>query len=208
MSFANVEKAIEEMKKGQPIIVIDDESRENEGDLIVAAEKATDENIAFMIRYTSGILCVPMKEEDLNRLDIPMMVDKNTEKHQTAFTVSVDSKFKTTTGISSQDRLQTIKALIDPKTKSEDLLRPGHVFPLKYKEGGVLKRAGHTEAGVDLAVLSGLFPAAVLSEIVNEDGSVSKAKDINAFAKKHGLSIVSISDVVRYRHRHEKIGSL
>ena len=129
MSFELVEKAILEMKKGRPVIVIDDESRENEGDLIIAAEMASDENIGFMIRYTSGILCVPMKEDDLNRLDIPMMVDKNTEKHQTAFTISVDSKFHTTTGISAKDRLQTIKALINSETAPNDLLRPGHVFP-------------------------------------------------------------------------------
>lgn len=205
MNLKLVEKAISEMKKGRPIIVIDDESRENEGDLIIAAEKANDENIAFMIRYTSGILCVPMKKEDLDRLEIPMMVDKNTEKHQTAFTVSVDSKFHTTTGISSKDRLQTIKTLISPATEPKDLLRPGHVFPLKYKEGGVLKRAGHTEAGVDLAILSGCFPAAVLAEIVNENGSVSKFEEIKAFGDEHHLVTISIADLVRYRRRFEKM---
>lgn len=205
MKCDTIENALIDMRQGKPIIVIDDENRENEGDLIIAAEKATDENIAFMIRYTSGILCVPMKEEDLNRLEIPMMVNQNTEKHKTAFTVSVDSKYQTTTGISAKDRLRTIQALINSQTKPGDLLRPGHVFPLKYKEGGVLKRAGHTEAGLDLAVLANLFPAAVLAEIVNEDGTVSRIKDIEVFAKKHNLKIITIADLVRYRHHHEKI---
>ncbi len=205
MKFNSVEDAIAEIKIGRPVIVVDDESRENEGDLIIAAEKATVENIGFMVRYTSGILCVPMLEQDLNRLKLPMMVDHNTEKHQTAFTVSVDAKIGTTTGISAHDRVRTIHALVNPSSCPEDLLRPGHVFPLKYKKGGVLKRAGHTEAGLDLAVLAGFSPAAVLSEIVNENGSVSKIKEIEQFSKDHSLKVISIDDLVRYRHGHEKL---
>lgn len=205
MKFASIEEALKEFKLGRPVVVVDDEERENEGDLIIAAELASEENIGFMIRYTSGILCVPLLEERLKVLDIPMMVNKNTEKHQTAFTVSVDCKHGTTTGISTKDRLKTILSLIDPKTKPADLLRPGHVFPLKYREGGVLKRAGHTEAGIDLASLAGLSPAAVLAEIINEDGSVSKLEEIQTFAKKHRLVIITIADLVRYRRQHEKM---
>ncbi len=205
MTFESVKKAIDAVKRGEPIIVIDDEDRENEGDIVIAAEKATEENIGFMIRYTSGILCVPLEGELLDRLQLPLMVTHNTERHQTAFTVSVDYKYKTTTGISAQDRTLTIQALIDPETKPSDLLRPGHIFPLRSREGGVLKRAGHTEAGVDLARLAGLKPAAVLGEIINEDGSVSKAPEIEQFAIKHKLNKVSIADLVRYRNRTEKI---
>lgn len=205
MKFAPIEEALEEIKKGRAVVVVDDEERENEGDLIIAAELATEENIGFMIRYTSGILCVPLLEERLKALDIPMMVDKNTEKHQTAFTVSVDYEHGTTTGISTKDRLKTILSLINPQTQPKDLLRPGHVFPLKYKEGGVLKRAGHTEASVDLVALAGLSPAAVLAEIINEDGSVSKLNEIQTFAKKHNLVMITIADLVRYRRQKEKM---
>ncbi len=205
MKFNTIEEAIVEFKKGLPIIVVDDEGRENEGDLIIAAEMASIENIGFMIRHTSGILCVPMLEKDLDALNIPMMVDQNTEKHQTAFTVSVDAKHSTTTGISAHDRVNTIHTLVNSQSKPDDLLRPGHVFPLKYKEGGVLKRAGHTEAGVDLAVLAGFRSAAVLSEIINENGSVSKIEELRRFSEEHNLKIISIADLVRYRHRHEKL---
>ncbi len=205
MNFESIENAILEMRAGRPVVVVDDEGRENEGDLIIAAERASLENISFMIRYTSGILCVPMLDKQLQALQIPMMVDINTEKHQTAFTVSVDAKHRTTTGISAHDRLQTIQALIHSETKPDDLLRPGHVFPLKYTPGGVLKRAGHTEAGVDLAILAGLEPAAVIAEVMSENGSVAKSGEIEQFAKEHKLCMVSIADLVRYRSRNEKI---
>ncbi len=205
MKFATIEAAIEDIKMGKPVIVVDDEGRENEGDLIIAAAKANAENIGFMIRYTSGILCVPMLEADLKRLNIPMMVETNTEKHRTAFTVSVDAKDTTTTGISAKDRCTTIQTLLNPQTQPEDLLRPGHVFPLKCKSGGVLKRAGHTEASVDLAILAGLFPAAVLAEIINENGSVSSRQEIERFSKEHHLKVICIADLVRFRHSHEKL---
>lgn len=205
MNFKHVEQAIEAMRQGHPIIVVDDETRENEGDLFIAAERATEENIAFMIRNTSGILCVPMLGEDLDRLQLPLMVHENTEKHNTAFTVSVDYKDHTTTGISSKDRTATIHALINPETRPSDLNRPGHIFPLRYKNGGVLKRAGHTEAAVDLARLAGLYPATVIGEIVNDDGSVARKQDLSAFAEKHNLIKISIADLIRYRHRTEKM---
>lgn len=206
MNFINVESAIETIKNGGMVIVVDDENRENEGDLIIAAEKATMETIAFMIRHTSGILCVPMLAERLDQLKIPAMVEHNTERLRTAFTISVDS-CNTTTGISASDRYKTIQALINPTTSPDDLLRPGHVFPLIYKQGGVLKRAGHTEAGVDLANLAHLYPAVVLAEIVNDDGSVAKLKDIEKFSKEHNLPVLAIADLVRYRSRTEKLVS-
>lgn len=205
MKWSSLESVLEDMQQGKPIIVVDDEGRENEGDLIIAAEKASLENISFMMRYTSGILCVPMLEQDLERLEIPMMVNHNTEKHQTAFTVSVDAQKKTTTGISAHDRLTTILTLADPNAQPDDLLRPGHVFPLKYKKGGVLKRAGHTEASVDLAELAGLKPMAVIAEIMNSNGSVAKLDDIEIFANTHGLKIIRIADIVKYRYQHEKL---
>ncbi|MCH9634200.1 MAG: Riboflavin biosynthesis protein RibBA [Chlamydiae bacterium] len=205
MNFKAVEEAIEAIKSGEPVIVVDDEFRENEGDIVLAAEKATEENIAFMIRYTSGILCVSLKGETLDRLELPLMVSKNTERHQTAFTVSVDYKHKTTTGISARDRALTIQALINSKTQPDELLRPGHIFPLRYKEGGVLKRSGHTEAAVDLTVLAGLKPAAVLSEIVNENGSVSKENEILKFADQHNLKVVTIAELIRYRSQKEQL---
>ena len=202
-----MQKIIEAFKKGQPIVVRDDEARENEADLIIAAEKVTEEQIAFMIRNTSGILCVPMTQDHLNRLNLPQMVDQNTDQMRTAFTVSVDYKKTTTTGISAYERTQTILALARSDSKPHDFLRPGHVFPLKSVEGGVLKRAGHTEAGVDLARLSGLSPTAVLAEIVNEDGTVAKGDQVGQFAKKHGLLTLSISDLIAYRRTHEKLVS-
>ncbi len=206
MNFTSVENAIQTIKNGGLVIVVDDENRENEGDLIIAAEKVTIETIAFMIRHTSGILCVPMLAERLDQLKIPAMVEHNTEKLRTAFTISVDS-CDTTTGISASDRYKTIQALINPTTRPDDLLRPGHVFPLIYKPGGVLKRAGHTEAGIDLAHLAHLYPAVVLAEIVNDDGSVAKLKDIDKFSKEHNLPVVAIADLVRYRSRTEKLVS-
>lgn len=200
-----IEKAIKSFQQGELIVVVDDFNRENEGDLFLAAEKATPEKIAFMIRHTSGILCLPMKEERLNQLNIPQMVSNNTEANQTAFTVSVDYLPGTTTGISAEDRAATIQAITHPETKPEELSKPGHIFPLKYREGGVLKRAGHTEASVDLCTLAGLYPAAVLSEIVNDDGTVAKGELLIAFAKKFNLTMISVADIVRYRRKNEKL---
>ena len=205
MSDNRIETAIEAIKNGQFVVVFDDEDRENEGDLIVPVEKVTEEHIGFMIRHTSGILCVAMEGEDLDRLNLPLMVAQNTEVHRTAFTVSVDYKKGTTTGISASDRAKTIQSLIQPETRPEDLARPGHVFPLRYREGGVLKRAGHTEAAVDLARIAGLHPSGVISEIVKDDGTVARLPDLIAFAKEHNLPLISVNDIIRYRRRQERL---
>ncbi|HLA67110.1 MAG TPA: bifunctional 3,4-dihydroxy-2-butanone-4-phosphate synthase/GTP cyclohydrolase II, partial [Acidimicrobiia bacterium] len=190
--------------RGEFVVVVDDADRENEGDLIIAAELITPERIAFMVRYTSGLICAPMEGSRLDQLRLPLMVVENTDSHRTAFTVSVDFIGGTTTGISAADRATTIKALIDPATRSEDLARPGHIFPLRYTEGGVLKRAGHTEAAVDLSRLAGLYPAGVLCEIVNDDGSMARLPELTEFAARHGIPIVSIADLISYRRHRER----
>jgi 3,4-dihydroxy 2-butanone 4-phosphate synthase/GTP cyclohydrolase II len=207
MPFAPVEEAIAAIARGEFVTVVDDADRENEGDLIIAADKITPEAIAFMVRHTSGVICMPVVGTRLDDLRIPLMVADNTESQRTAFTVSVDAKNNTTTGISAADRAATIQALIDPTSGPEDFNRPGHIFPLRYREGGVLKRAGHTEAAVDLARLAGLYPAGVLSEIVLDDGSGEMARlpDLEAFSAAHGLVMVSIADLVRYRRQREKL---
>ncbi|MGH8972319.1 MAG: bifunctional 3,4-dihydroxy-2-butanone-4-phosphate synthase/GTP cyclohydrolase II [Acidimicrobiia bacterium] len=207
MPFAPVEEAIAAIARGEFVTVIDDADRENEGDLIIAADMITPEAIAFMVRHTSGVICMPVVGTRLDDLRIPLMVADNTESQRTAFTVSVDAKNNTTTGISAADRAATIRALIDPTSGPEDFNRPGHIFPLRYREGGVLKRAGHTEAAVDLARLAGLYPAGVLSEIVMDDGSGEMARlpDLEAFSAAHGLVMVSIADLVRYRRQREKL---
>ena len=207
MSLASIEEAVEAMKRGEFVVVVDDEDRENEGDLIMAAEKVTPEALAFMIRYTSGVICVPMLSERLRELRLAQMVSdfENTEAHRTAFTVSVDYRHGTTTGISAADRAATIRALADPGAHPEDFARPGHIFPLRYREGGTLKRAGHTEASLDLCRLAGLQPAGVLCEIVNDDGTMARMPDLEVFAKAHGLHMVSIADLIRYRKRSEKL---
>lgn len=206
MSTLDVERALEAIRSGQFVVVYDDQDRENEGDLIIAAEKATPQALAFMVRHTSGIICMAMTGERLDQLNIPQMVNQNTESNRTAFTVSVDYRHGTTTGVSASDRYITIKALIDPQTTPEDLCRPGHIFPLRYREGGVLKRAGHTEAAVDLATMAGLSPAGVLCEIVNdEDGSMARFSDLKTFAKEHQLCLISVADIIRYRRRKEKL---
>lgn len=207
MPFAPVEDAIAAIARGEFVAVIDDADRENEGDLIIAAEKITPEAIAFMVRHTSGVICMPIVGTRLDDLRIPLMVADNTESQRTAFTVSVDAKNNTTTGISAADRAATIKALIDPMSGPEDFNRPGHIFPLRYREGGVLKRAGHTEAAVDLARLAGLYPAGVLCEIVKDDGSGEMARlpDLEKFSADYGLVMVSIADLVRYRRQREKL---
>lgn len=201
----NIEEAVKAIADGQFVVVIDDYDRENEGDLIMAAEKATPEAIAFMVKHTSGLICTAMSGERLDALELPLMVHENTESHKTAFTVSVDYGIGTTTGISASDRSKTIQALGDPNTRPQDLKRPGHVFPLRAKEGGVLKRAGHTEAAVDLASMAGLSPAGVICEIVNTDGSMARETDLRTFAKEHGLIMISIADLIRYRLFREKL---
>lgn len=205
--FSPVSEAINDIRQGKLVIVVDDEDRENEGDLIMAASKATPEAMAFIVRHGTGIVCVSMKGEDLERLQLPQMVMNrdNEEKLCTAFTVSVDAKEGTTTGVSAKDRATTILALASPNSKSEDFNRPGHIFPLKYREGGVLKRAGHTEASVDLAILAGLPPAAVLCEIVDDDGSMARLPKLREFAQKEKLKIISIADLIRYRRKTDKL---
>jgi 3,4-dihydroxy 2-butanone 4-phosphate synthase/GTP cyclohydrolase II len=207
MTFTKVEEAIDAVRRGEFVVVVDDEDRENEGDLIIAAEKMTPEKMAFMIRYTSGVICLPLEGARLDELQLPLMVSgsENTETQRTAFTVSIDAKVGTTTGISAADRSATVHAVIDRATRADDLARPGHIFPLRYREGGVLKRAGHTEAAVDFARLSGCYPAGVLAEIVNDDGTMQRLPDLQAFADQHGLVLVTIADLIRYRRHREKL---
>ncbi len=203
----SIEEVIEDLKAGKPVIIVDDESRENEGDLVLAAEFATRESINFIIKEARGLLCTPMLEKDLIRLGINQMVEKNTDNHETAFTVSVDH-VDTTTGISPEERAVTMQKLIDPNAKPEDFRRPGHVFPLRYKEGGVLVRQGHTEASIDLCKLAGLYPAAAICEITNDEGYMSRMDDLLAFSKKHNLKIASVEALVEYRKRHDKLVSI
>lgn len=203
MSFCSVEEAISDFKAGRFIIVLDDENRENEGDLVIAAEKATPEAINFMVRHARGLVCMPMTGERLDELELPLMTLQNTESMQTAFTLSVDARASTTTGISAFDRAATVKALIDPETKRCDIVTPGHLFPLRAKEGGVLRRSGHTEACIDLARLAGLNPAGVICEIMNEDGSMARLAELEKFAEKHGLKMLTIESLIRYRMQRE-----
>ncbi|HEX9846861.1 MAG TPA: bifunctional 3,4-dihydroxy-2-butanone-4-phosphate synthase/GTP cyclohydrolase II [Acidimicrobiia bacterium] len=205
MSFAPIEEIIAAIGRGGMVIMVDDEDRENEGDVIIAAEDATPDSIGFMLRYTSGIICMPVIGERLDELELPMMVAKNTDVRRTAFTVSIDAAEGTTTGISAADRCRTIHAVIDPATKPSDLARPGHMYPLRYEPGGVLKRAGHTEAAVDLAELAGKFPAAVLAEVMNDDGTVARLPDLELFAKEHGLLLGTIADLIAHRRAAEKL---
>ena len=203
--FATIEEAVAAVSRGEIIVVVDDEDRENEGDLIMAAEAATPEKIAFFVRHTSGVICAPLLGERLDELDIPLMVRENTESHRTAFTYSVDYVHGTSTGISAADRSATLRALTDPGTTPLDLARPGHIFPLRYSDGGVLKRAGHTEAAVDLARMAGLYPAGVLCEIVNDDGTMARVPDLVEFCREHGLLMVSIAQLIKYRRQNEKL---
>ena len=199
-----VTRAIKDIADGRPVIVVDDADRENEGDIIFAASLATPELLAFMIRYTSGVICVPMREAELERLQLPQMTAHNTEHHRTAFTVSVDARDRISTGISAADRAATITKLVDPATTAADLVRPGHIFPLRYAEGGVLRRAGHTEAAVDLARLAGLPEAGVLAEVVNDDGTMARLPELREFATAHDLALISIEQLVEYRRRTER----
>ena len=203
-SLNSVEELLAELRAGRMVIVMDDEDRENEGDLIMAAECASPEAVAFMIRHTSGIICVPMEEGGLARLELPQMVPVNSESHRTAFTVSVDLRAGTTTGVSSVDRAATIRALSDPGSAAADFARPGHIFPLRSRRGGVLVRAGHTEAAVDLCRLAGLAPAGVLCEVMNDDGTMARRPQLQEFARRHGLKIGTIADLIRHRLRTER----
>ncbi len=202
-----IEQAIEEIKKGRLIIVVDDEGRENEGDLFCAAEHATPENINFMIKYARGLVCMPIERAQAEKLEIPIMVKNNEDPKKTAFTVTVDAtkKHGVSTGISAYDRAKTIKVIMNPKSKPDDLHRPGHIFPLIAQPGGVLKRAGHTEATVDLCKLSGLKPAAVICEIIKDDGEMARMPDLKKFAKKHKLNVYTIADLIKYRLRKDSL---
>jgi 3,4-dihydroxy 2-butanone 4-phosphate synthase/GTP cyclohydrolase II len=209
MNLHRIEDALEDLKKGKLIIVVDDEDRENEGDFIAAAELITTETVNFMARYGRGLICTPLTQKRCDELGLELMVGNNTVLHQTAFTVSIDLIGDgCTTGISASDRAKTIKALVDPKTKPADLGRPGHIFPLIAREGGVLRRAGHTEAAVDLARLSGLSPAGVLIEILNEDGSMARLPQLIEIAQTHDLKIISIADLIEYRMKHDSLVKL
>ena len=200
--FNTIEEALEDIKNGKMVVVVDDEDRENEGDIIIAAEKATQENINFMAKYARGLICMPIVKERLDKLNINQMVTNNTDVHGTAFTVSIDA-INTTTGISAAERATTILKVIDPEASSKDFNRPGHVFPLAAREGGVLKRAGHTEAAVDLARIAGLYPAGVICEIMNEDGSMARVPELMEYVKKHDLKIITIVDLIAYRRQTE-----
>ena len=203
--FDPVEDAIEAIGRGEIVVVVDDEDRENEGDLIMAAEHATPETIAFFVRYTSGVLCAPLTGEALDRLALPLMVTVNTEPMRTAYTITVDAAVGTTTGISASDRALTLQKLASEESVASDFVRPGHILPLRYRPGGVLKRAGHTEAAVDLARLAGCEPAGVLAEVVNDDGTMSRLPELTVFAKEHGLKFISIADLIRYRRENERL---
>lgn len=206
VGLGTIEEAIAAISRGEMVVVVDDEDRENEGDLIMAAQYATPEAISFFIKHTSGLICVAVKGDRLDELELPLMVINNTESQRTAFTVSVDYRHGTTTGISAHDRSATIRALSDRNFRAGDFVRPGHIFPLRYREGGVLKRAGHTEASVDLAIAAGLEAAGVLCEIVTEDKSqMARFEELKGFSEKYNLVMVSIADLVRYRRQKDKL---
>ena len=205
MTLSTIPEAVEDIKAGKFVITVDDEDRENEGDLVLAAEKVTPEAVNFMAKHARGLICMPVTGQRLDELRIPLMVSENTSKFTTAFTVSVEAKHKVTTGISAADRAETIKTIINPATKPEDLIRPGHMFPLRAKEGGVLVRAGHTEAIIDLARLAGLYPAGIICEIMNEDGTMARLPQLEVMARKFGIKIISIAGLIAYRRRHEKL---
>ena len=205
MALATIPEAIQDIKAGKFLIIVDDEGRENEGDLVIAAEKITPEVINFMAKHARGLICIAMTGERLDELKIPMMVQDNTSKFSSPFTVSVEAKHRVSTGISAHDRSATVKALIDPATKPEDISRPGHMFPLRARGGGVLVRAGHTEAAVDLAKAAGLYPAGVICEIMNEDGTMARVPELEAMAARHGIKMISVAQIIAHRRRHEKL---
>ncbi|MEW5902598.1 MAG: 3,4-dihydroxy-2-butanone-4-phosphate synthase, partial [Acidobacteriota bacterium] len=200
-----VEKALEEIRAGRLIIIVDDEDRENEGDLMVAADKATPEIVNFMSRYGRGLICLPLTRKRLKELQLPLMVNENTSRFETAFTVSIDAKEGISTGISAFDRARTIRVAIDSEAKPSDLVRPGHVFPLQAREGGVLARAGQTEAAVDLARMAGLTPAGVICEIMNEDGTMARMPELEGFSREHRILLLTIADLIKYRMKHESL---
>ncbi|RJQ24914.1 MAG: bifunctional 3,4-dihydroxy-2-butanone-4-phosphate synthase/GTP cyclohydrolase II [Peptococcaceae bacterium] len=204
MKFSTIEEAVEEIRQGRMLVVVDDEDRENEGDLIMAAEKVTPEAINFMASHGRGLICLPIVGKRLDELELPDMVPHNTDSHNTAFTISIDAK-NTTTGISAHERAATVQAVINPDTRPSDLRRPGHIFPLRAKEGGVLRRAGHTEAAVDLVRLAGLYPAGVICEIMKEDGAMARVPELLEFVRKHNLKIITIADLIQYRRRTERL---
>jgi 3,4-dihydroxy 2-butanone 4-phosphate synthase/GTP cyclohydrolase II len=204
--LAPIEDAVAAIGRGEIVVVVDDEDRENEGDLIMAAEAVTPEKIAFFLQHTSGLICVPLEGRRCEELDLPLMVTANTESQRTAFTVSVDYRHGTSTGISAYDRAATIKSLIHPDTTASDLARPGHIFPLRYAPGGVLKRSGHTEAAVDLARMAGMYPSGVLCEVVDENKTdMARLPELMRFADRHGLLVITIADLIRYRRQSEKL---
>src|SRR5947209_7932139 len=202
--FATVEEAVEEIRQGRMIVLVDDEDRENEGDLTMAAEKVTPEAINFMAKHGRGLICLPLTEDRCDELHLPIMSPTNTSAHGTAFTEAIDARVGVTTGISTSDRAVTILTAIDPKTKPQDLARPGHVFPLRARNGGVLVRAGQTEASVDLARIAGLYPAGVICEIMNEDGTMSRVPQLMEFCKEHDIKMLTVADLIRYRMQHER----
>jgi 3,4-dihydroxy 2-butanone 4-phosphate synthase / GTP cyclohydrolase II len=203
--FASIEDAVESIRAGKMVIVVDDANRENEGDLTIAAEKITPEAINFMARYGRGLICLSMTPERLDELEIPLMVSQNSSRFETAFCVSIEAKGETSTGISASDRAATVRAALDPATRPSDLARPGHMFPLRSRTGGVMVRAGQTEAAVDLARIAGLYPAGVICEIMNEDGTMARVPQLTKFAKRHGLLMVTIADLIKYRTRTESL---
>ena len=203
--LSSISEAIEDIKAGRFVIIVDDESRENEGDLAMAAEKVTPEAVNFMAKYGRGLVCLPIAGQRLDELGIPLMVTNNTSRHCTAFTVSIEAKDRVTTGISAFDRAQTIKTVLDPNTKPSDIVQPGHIFPIRAKEGGVLVRAGHSEAVIDLARLAGLYPAGVICEVMDEDGTMARLPQLEAMAAQFDLKIITIVDLISYRLRHEKL---
>lgn len=205
MTLATIPEAIEDIKAGKFVIVVDDEDRENEGDLVIAAEKVTAESINFMATHGRGLICMPVTGERLDELRIPMMSANNTSKFTTPFAMAVEAREGTTTGISAADRARTVRVMVDSNTRPEDLLMPGHMFPLRARDGGVLVRGGQTEATVDLARMAGLKPAGVLCEIMNEDGTMARLPQLKVFARKHGLKIISVADLIAYRYRHERL---
>ncbi|KGK89836.1 3,4-dihydroxy-2-butanone 4-phosphate synthase [Desulfosporosinus sp. HMP52] len=204
MSFNTIEEALEDIRLGKMVVMVDDEDRENEGDLVMAAEMATPEAINFMATYGRGLICVPLTKDRIHSLQLEQMVNNNTDPHGTAFTVSVDA-ITSSTGISAFERAETVKVLVNPHSKPSDLQRPGHIFPLQAREGGVLARAGHTEGSVDLARLAGLQPAGLICEIMNEDGSMARVPDLQLFVKKHNLKLITLKDLISYRRQSEKL---
>jgi 3,4-dihydroxy 2-butanone 4-phosphate synthase/GTP cyclohydrolase II len=204
-AFAVIEEAVQDLSDGRFVVIVDDEDRENEGDLVLAAEKATPQAINFMAREGRGLICLALTAQRCDELELPLMVEQNTSNFGTAFTVSIEARGRTTTGISAADRAATVLAAVDPRTRPTDLLRPGHMFPLRAEPGGVLKRAGQTEASVDLARIAGLYPAAVLCEVMNEDGSMARVPDLIQFCGRHGLKMITVADLIRHRMKTERL---